>query len=86
MVFPKSLWEEIGGFDEEYAIYGEDSDFCKEILERGRKLFVRTDIFVFHHGKSSTPIAMARGKDIEALKKKAKERYRDKWYPGKVIK
>lgn len=84
MMYPKRLWEEIGGFDEEYALYGEDSDFCKELLKRGYKLAIRSDVFVFHHGKASTPIAKARGKDIPALIKASRQRYKEKWIPNRV--
>ena len=83
-MYPKRLWEEIGGFDEEYALYGEDSDFCKELLKRGYKLAIRSDVFVFHHGHSSTPIAEARGKDIPALVKASRQRYKEKWSPNRV--
>ncbi|KKN88897.1 hypothetical protein LCGC14_0245040 [marine sediment metagenome] len=80
IVFPKSVWEEIGGFDEEFELYGEDSDFCMEVQEHGYTTAIRTDVFIFHHGMSSTPIAEARGKDILALKKKAKELFISKWH------
>lgn len=80
LVFPKSAWEEVGGFDEGYEIYGEDSDFCMELQERDYTTVIRTDVFIFHHGRSSQPIAEARGKDILALKKKSKERFIKKWH------
>lgn len=83
MVFPRTVWEEVGGFDEEYALYGEDSDFCMELLNRGYKLAIRSDVFVFHHGKASTPVAMKKGKDIPSLITKSRERYRRKWQPNR---
>jgi GT2 family glycosyltransferase len=82
LVFPRKVWEEVGGFDEGYEIYGEDSDFIMEIKERGYIAMIRTDVFIFHHGKSSTPIAIARGKDILKLKKESKERFIKKWKSG----
>lgn len=84
MVFPKRLWAEIGEFDEGYALYGEDSDFCMGLLKNGYKLAIHSDVFVFHHGKASTPIAEARGKDILALIKESRLRYRQKWFPNKI--
>jgi GT2 family glycosyltransferase len=83
MLFPKSVWEEAGGFDEEFALYGEDSDFCMMLCKLGYNLAVRTDAFVFHHGASSTPVASARGKDIKRLQKLAAERYQRKWHNRK---
>lgn len=84
LVFPRHVWEEIGGFDEEYEIYGEDSDFCMKVWEHGFKCMIRTDVFIFHHGKSSTPIAIARGKDILRLKAESKDRFIKRWRTGKL--
>ncbi len=84
LVFPRHVWKEVGGFDEGYEIYGEDSDFIMEIKEHGYIAMIRTDVFIFHHGKSSTPIAIARGKDILKLKKQSKERFLKKWKSGKL--
>lgn len=82
LVFPRKVWEEIGGFDEGYEIYGEDSDFIMEVKEHGYIAMIRTDVFIFHHGKSSTPIALARGKDILKLKAESKARFIKKWKSG----
>jgi GT2 family glycosyltransferase len=80
LVFPKRIWEEVEGFDEAYEIYGEDSDFLMKVRELGYKWLIRTDVFVFHHGKASTSIAIARGKDLMAMKKRSKERYLSRWH------
>ncbi len=82
LVFRKSVWEEVGGFDEGYEIYGEDSDFCMEVRELGYKWAIRTDVFIFHHGKASTSIAIARGKDLRTMKKESKDKYLKKWKRG----
>ena len=82
LVFPRKVWEEIGGFDEGYEIYGEDSDFIMEVKERRYTVKIRTDVFIFHHGKSSTPIAIARGKDLLKMKADSKARFIKKWKSG----
>lgn len=82
LVFPKKVWEEVGGFDEGYEIYGEDSDFIMEVKEHGYIVMIRTDVFIFHHGKASQPIAEARGKDILKLKATSKARFIKKWKSG----
>ncbi len=82
LVFPRKVWEEIGGFDEGYEIYGEDSDFIMEVKERRYTVKIRTDVFIFHHGKSSTPIAIARGKDLLKMKAESKARFIKKWKSG----
>jgi GT2 family glycosyltransferase len=79
MVFPRSMWEEIGGFDEEFELYGEDTDFCMEALARDYRLCVRTDVFVFHHRAASTGVAENRGKDMVAIRQASKERFHRKW-------
>lgn len=79
LVFPKAIWEEVGGFDEAYELYGEDSDFMNKVMEKGYAAQVRTDVFIFHHGKASTPIAEARGKDMKAIREASKERYKERW-------
>jgi GT2 family glycosyltransferase len=84
LLFPRHIWEEVSGFDEEYEIYGEDSNFCMEVRELRYNWLIRTDVFIYHHGKSSTPIALARGKDIIAQKKRSKDRFIAKWKSGEL--
>lgn len=36
----KSLFEKIGGFDEHFFLYFEETDFCKRIKEAGYKIFI----------------------------------------------
>ena len=79
MVFPKTIWAHVGKFDEEYEIYGEDSDFCRAVLVAGKKLYVRNDVFIFHHGAQGTPVATRRGKDMDAIRKRSSARYTEKW-------
>lgn len=37
IMMPKKLYEEIGGFDEDYFMYVEDVDLCKKIADRNYK-------------------------------------------------
>lgn len=63
MVFPKKLWEEIGGFHEGYELYGEDSEFCHKAKELGYRLVVRKDVFIYHYKGQSAIKARIEGKD-----------------------
>ena len=74
--FRKETWEEVGGFDERYKLYGEDSQFCVDLKKKGYKLIIRYDTFVYHHKAKSQPIAEDRGKDIEAIKKESQALFR----------
>ncbi len=47
----RSVFEEIGGFDEGFGIGGyEDDDLCARIREKGLKLLITHGSFVHHHG------------------------------------
>jgi len=71
LVFPKKVWEEVGGFNEKYHLYGEDSEFTSEIRKKGYKLIIRNDVFVYHHKAQSSKSAQERGKDIAKIQKES---------------
>jgi hypothetical protein len=48
-----SLLHEIGGFDEDFFLYGEDQDICLRIRKRGLEIGVIDDTFIMHHGGQS---------------------------------
>ena len=84
MAFPKKVWEEVGGFDERYKLYGEDSDFCNRLKKKGYKLLIRFDTYVYHHKAKSQPVAEARGKDIEKIKRESQELYKKTWHQSSI--
>ena len=52
MLLRRSLFEELGGFDEDYFMYGEDMDLCWRVKERGlRVLYCADGYMLHHHGK-----------------------------------
>lgn len=79
LAFPKKVWKEVGGFDEEYRLYGEDGDFCNKIKQKGYKLLIRFDTFIYHHKAKSQAVAESRGKDIEKIKRESQALFRKKW-------
>ena len=61
----KKDFDSIGGWDEDYWMYGEDMDFCKRASEHNIQTCVLYDWFYYHaHGGSSR-----RNKDIELITK-----------------
>lgn len=52
---PTDLYQEIGGFDESFFMYGEDLDICAQVTERGREVWYSPVTEIIHFkGKSST--------------------------------
>lgn len=52
---PTDLYNEIGGFDESFFMYGEDLDICAQVTERGREVWYSPVTEIIHFkGKSST--------------------------------
>lgn len=48
MAFGPSLWERIGGFDDDYFLYWEDVDLSFRAARAGAELFYAEDILVIH--------------------------------------
>lgn len=48
MMFRKSAFEKVGGFDPRFPYFLEDSDLCFSLLERGCKIFYAKDVVVYH--------------------------------------
>ncbi len=48
-----SLLREIGGFDEDFFLYGEDQDICLRIRKRGLEIGFIDDAVIMHHGGQS---------------------------------
>jgi len=52
---PKSMYQDLGGFDEQFFLHFEDIDLCKRIWKFGYKLWFYPEVKVFHvKGGSST--------------------------------
>lgn len=54
MVFRRSVYEKIGGFDEAFFMYGEDLDFCKRVFDQGWKTMYVSDAKIIHFGGGSS--------------------------------
>lgn len=52
-IYRRSLFDEIGYFDERFLLYGQDSEFGHRFLKKGRKGEIRRDVFVHHIGSVS---------------------------------
>ena len=98
MMMPRSLHEDLGGWDETYFFYGEDIDYCYRIHQAGYQVVYYPHVEVLHYkGASSglrkesadlaqplkeTRIKVAR-ESVRAMEVFYEKFYRDK-YPGIV--
>ncbi len=78
MMIKKTLWDEIGGFDERYVpAYNEDSDLCFEVRKKGFKVFYQPFSAVIHYE------GVSHGKDVSKGIKKYqvvnRQKFADKW-------
>jgi len=54
MLMKQSVYNEVGGFDEDYFMYGEDIDLSYKILNAGYKNYYYSDTTVIHYKGEST--------------------------------
>jgi len=54
LLMKKSVYQEVGGFDERYFMYGEDIDLCYTILRKGYKNFYYGKYSILHYKGEST--------------------------------
>jgi GT2 family glycosyltransferase len=75
VAFPKSVWEEAGGFDEEFQLYGEDTEFFHRIhANLGKKIVWQKYAYVHHYKAQCVEKAIEEeGLDVEALKERAQQ-------------
>lgn len=53
LLLRRSLFEELGGFDEVFFMYGEDLDLCCRVRKAGKKVvYCAEGSMLHHHGKS----------------------------------
>lgn len=56
MILRRETFEEVGGFSEDFFMYGEDSEWCMRIKRAGRKIFYAPRGVVYHIGSASSDI------------------------------
>lgn len=61
-VIKRNVFEELGGFDEEFFIYFEDTDFFKRLLEKGYSILYDPRAVITHFHGFSTKKASLRSK------------------------
>ena len=54
MMMRREVYEKVGGFDEQFFMYGEDLDFCYRIKESGFKIYYVHSANIIHYKGEST--------------------------------
>jgi N-acetylglucosaminyl-diphospho-decaprenol L-rhamnosyltransferase len=54
LVIVRSLFEELGGFDERFFMYYDELDLCLRARRRGARAMVASRIRIYHHSGAST--------------------------------
>ncbi len=67
MMIPAALYNQIGGFDENYFFYNEDIDLCKTVLNMGYKLVYDPAASIIHIGGQATS-TRRRGSIVEGYR------------------
>ena len=53
LMIERTLWEELGGFDENFFMYGEDSDLCLRVAALGKPCMITPGARITHYGGAS---------------------------------
>ncbi|MEQ8378792.1 glycosyltransferase family 2 protein [Parvibaculum sp.] len=56
LLIERALWEELGGFDSGYFMYGEDADLCLRGKRLGAAPLICPDAAIVHYGGASEPV------------------------------
>ncbi|WP_424968573.1 glycosyltransferase family 2 protein [Dinoroseobacter sp. S375] len=81
LMIRRELWEELGGFDLKYFMYGEEADLCLRAAKKGYQPMITPDAQIMHLvGASSGRVA----DKVVMVAKSRVSLIRDHWSPGMV--
>lgn len=75
---------EVGFFDEDFFLYGEDNDLCTSVRQAGWKLGIVNGIVGFHQGNASSGYEPGLQLRKNILMGRASTHYRRKWRGGRL--
>jgi GT2 family glycosyltransferase len=53
LLIDRPLWDQLGGFDERYFMYGEEADLCRRASARGASPVMTPEATIVHYGSAS---------------------------------
>ncbi len=78
LLLRRSLWQQLGGFDPAFFMYGEEADLCLRARRVGVKCLICPDATIIHYGGASEPVRAQ--KKVRLLRAKAQLFHRH-WSP-----
>ena len=72
LLFYKRVWEEVGGFPEDFGFYGQETAMMKKVQSKGYRQMVNREVFVHHEGSAT---AKSTGLDLEQEREKGRNLY-----------
>lgn len=77
MMVDAMVYEDVGGFDEGFAVALNDVDLCLKIRDKGKKIILDPNITMYHYESKSR--GYEESDDKKARFKREIKRFRDKW-------
>jgi GT2 family glycosyltransferase len=68
LLFRRQVLEEVGGFDEDYFMYGEDMDLCYRVQQRGYDVVYYSAAAIIHYGNLSGEKRWAGKREAEVVR------------------
>lgn len=68
LLMPRSLFDDLGGLDERFFMYGEDIDFCARARAAGYRTAIVAEAQAVHYGNRSGAIRFGAERDAEVVK------------------
>ena len=79
LLIRRSLWNELGGFDEQFFMYGEETDLCLRARRAGHRSVICPDATLIHYGGRSE---RTRADKMIKLFKAKTQLFEKHWRPG----
>lgn len=67
LLIDRDLWEDLGGFAEEFFLFAEEIDLCRRARDKGAQPIVTPESVIVHYGGGSAPL-MSEGKKVQLLR------------------
>lgn len=78
ILFPKEVWVEVGGFDENFGFYAQENEFLHRVQMAGYRTLWRKDAYVWHAGEASVrKVAEKEGLDIAEERRRGNILYQE---------